>query len=573
MNCQKCRTPLKLDTSLQDLHPSAVELLTGSSGHAVEPTTSTSRTPFPQDRKDTYDKAAQDASSPTFKRVIPPARHGISSQPAMAASTKAGLKENPAMSFIMLTDSQVVPPHATGTGEDKSRSKSRSRKSNGPTEEIPEGEKPKLSQQIESTTRLFEILSARSDIDHPICTECTDLLLSQLQSRLSSATKERDTYIAFAKSLNTTAPTTTDLAKAQKSLTEARAADAKAFSELVALEKEKAALDTEIASLEAESLALDAEEQDFWRSRNASALTLSEFQNERDALNAAYDHDAQQLERLQRTNVYNDCFCISHDGHFGTINGLRLGRLPPPQNVDWPEINAALGSAALLLATVASKLDVEFRGLRIRPMGSTSRIEKFDYAGSGSQSSSSATVTPNATARSSKNGSPNQSTSSGKQQQQQPKTSTTLDLFSSGDLPLGANKLLHRRLNDGLVALLECIRQLGVHVESTSAEYQQQTRSPLKPQAPSPTSARRRDEGGRRRDEGGRRREEIGRRREEAGILKSPYEIEKDEINGVSIRLGQSNDEQWTRACKYALTCCKFLLAHASNVGGGRGVD
>lgn len=29
MNCQKCRTPLKLDSSLQDLHPSAAELLTG----------------------------------------------------------------------------------------------------------------------------------------------------------------------------------------------------------------------------------------------------------------------------------------------------------------------------------------------------------------------------------------------------------------------------------------------------------------------------------------------------------------------------------------------------------------
>ncbi|KAI4242053.1 MAG: hypothetical protein L6R42_011126, partial [Xanthoria sp. 1 TBL-2021] len=294
--------------------------IAGSSGHAVEPTTTTSRTPFPQERKDLYDKVSQDASPPTFKRVIPPARHGISSQPAMAAATKAGLKDNPAMSFVMLTDSQVVSPQAVGKGNAKSQSKSSPRKPNGTAEETPDGEKPKLSQQIESTTRLFEILSARSDIDHPICTECTDLLLSQLQSRLSSATKERDTYISFLKSLNTTTPTSADLTKAQKSLAEARTADAKAFSDLLALEKEKAALDAEIASLEAESLALDAEEQDFWRSRNAFALTLSDFQNERDALNAAYDHDAQQLERLQRTNVYNDCFCISHDGHFGTIN-------------------------------------------------------------------------------------------------------------------------------------------------------------------------------------------------------------------------------------------------------------
>ncbi|KAI4233205.1 MAG: hypothetical protein LQ349_004551, partial [Xanthoria aureola] len=526
-----------------------------SSGHAVEPTTSTSRTPYPQDRKDLYDKVAQDASPPTFKRVIPPARHGISSQPAMAAATKAGLKDNPAMSFVMLTDSQVVSPQAIGKANAKSQSKGSSRKPSGTTEETPDGEKPKLSQQIESTTRLFEILSARSDIDHPVCTECTDLLLSQLQSRLSSATKERDTYISFLKSLNATTPTSADLTKAQKSLAEARTADANAFSDLLALEKEKAALDAEIASLEAESLALDAEEQDFWRSRNAFALTLADFQNERDALNAAYDHDAQQLERLQRTNVYNDCFCISHDGHFGTINGLRLGRLPPPQNVDWPEINAALGTAALLLSTVAQKLGVDFQGMRIKPMGSTSRIEKFEYVGSSSssspssQSSSTATITPNATARSSKNVSPSQSaapSSTTTGQQQRPKASTNLDLFSSGDLPLGANRIIHRRLDAGLVAFLDCIRQLGEYVEMTAAEQHQPPSQPQKHRSPSRSKV------------------------PSAGIVKLPYPIDRDKVYGVSIKLAGNTDEGWTRACKYALTCCKFLLAHASNVGSVR---
>ncbi|KAL8774856.1 MAG: hypothetical protein Q9209_000795 [Squamulea sp. 1 TL-2023] len=448
----------------------------------------------------------------------------------------------------MLTDSQVVPPQAISDGRDTSRSKRKAGKPNGTAEESLNVEKPKLSQQIESTTRLFEILSARSDIDHPICTECTDLLLSQLQSRLSSATKERDTYISFLKSLNTTTPSSSDLSKAQNSLAEARTADAKAFADLVALEKEKAALDAEIASLEAESLALDAEEQDFWRSRNAFALTLSEFQNERDALNAAYDHDAQQLERLQRTNVYNDCFCISHDGHFVTINGLRLGRLPPPQNVDWAEINAALGTAALLLVIVAEKLEFEFQGLRIRPMGSTSHIEKFE---SSSQSSSTATITPTTRkAASSKNPSPSQSTS-------HPKPTTTLDLFSSGDLPLGGNRIIHRRLDAGLVAFLECIRQLGEHVETTSTQHQQHKSPSSKggnpPRGDSPSSVK-----------------------TSVGIVKLPYLILKDKLiqkdnhNEVSIKLAGNTDEGWTRACKYALTCCKFLLAHASNVASVR---
>jgi len=44
-----------------------------------------------------------------------------------------------------------------------------------------------------------------------------------------------------------------------------------------------------------------------------------------------------------------------------------------------------------------------------------------------------------------------------------------------------------------------------------------------------------------------------------------PYKIEKDKIGDVSIRLTFNQDEAWTRACKYTLTCAKFLLAHASN--------
>jgi len=46
------------------------------------------------------------------------------------------------------------------------------------------------------------------------------------------------------------------------------------------------------------------------------------------SLRAAYAADYATLEKLERTNVYNDAFCIGHDGVFGTINGLRLGRVP-----------------------------------------------------------------------------------------------------------------------------------------------------------------------------------------------------------------------------------------------------
>ena len=408
------------------------------------------------------------------------------------------------MSFVMLTESQVGPPHA-GSGDGQ-------RAAPGNDHGVEEG--GSFSDQVERASRLFEVISSRSDIDHPICIECTEMLVDGLQKRLVGATKERDAYISFLRNLNSSVPTAEELQTAEQSLKETLEAEESAFGELVALEQEKAGLDEEIAGLEEESRQLDFDEEAFWRDRNSFALTLSDFQNERDALNMRYDHDSRQLERLQRTNVYNDAFCIGHDGYFGTINGLRLGRLTNP-SVEWPEINAAWGQTALLLSTIADKLGFQFQGYRVKPLGSTSRIEKIEYP----QQSS-----PTQSALGDGNAIP-----SG------PPKITVLDLFSSGDLPLNL-PWIHRRFDAGMVAFLECLRQLGEYVE----------------RAPAPISSGRRGS-------------------HSPGVavpgLKLPYAISRDRIGDASIKLGfNQNDETWTRACKYTLTCCKFLLAHVSNV-------
>jgi beclin 1 len=206
----------------------------------------------------------------------------------------------------------------------------------------------------------------------------------------------------------------------------------------------------------------------------------------------------------QRSNVYNDTFCISHDGTFATINGLRLGRLAS-KPVDWPEINAAWGHALLLLVTVAEKLSYRFDGYEPLPMGSTSRIIRYDLP----------TVSPSSSRHSSS-------------APPQPPKRHYLELYSSGvDMPLGLT-FMHRKFDNAMVAFLELVKQLGEHVRR--------------------------------------------RTREEGNELVMPFRIEGDRIDNVSIKLGGiAQDEGWTRACKLTLTCCKFLLAHASNVSSARG--
>jgi len=66
----------------------------------------------------------------------------------------------------------------------------------------------------------------------------------------------------------------------------------------------------------------------FWRSQNDHQLASANQSSLLSSLRAAYAADYATYEKLERTNVYNDAFCIGHDGVFGTINGLRLGRVP-----------------------------------------------------------------------------------------------------------------------------------------------------------------------------------------------------------------------------------------------------
>ncbi|KAF2707511.1 APG6-domain-containing protein [Pleomassaria siparia CBS 279.74] len=521
--CQKCRTPIQVDVSIDQLNPAAFKLLTDSTVPAQQQTTKTtpprqSRPTYPSARHQTYDTALQSARNPTFKRGLPPPRY----------NSHGG--HHPAMSFIdvRMSESMLDPP---STSPISARGIDR-----GPTEGIESGGADtktrrasvtgvqglgtsggvSMADSLETTTRMFEILSARSDIDHPICVECTELLVDGLQKRLGVATRERDAYVDYLRQANTDVPSNEEIKTADADLKAAKKAEAAALSTLEKLEGEKAELDAQLAALEAEARTLDQTESEFWKKRNAFSSTLSGFQNERDALTTRHAHDSQILTQLQRRSVYNDTFNITHDNHFATINGLRLGRLPSPY-VDWPEINAAWGQTCLLLATLAERLGYKFQGYELCPMGSNSTILKLEVKG-GNSTHEARNISNSASQV----------------------TRQRLELYSSGDFPLNFG-FLHRKFDTAMVAFLECLRQLGEFVEKSGAGNgaQGNTRLGL---------------GG-----GG------------VGSVKMPYEIKRDRIHDQSIKLALNKEEAWTKACKYTLTCCKYLLAHANNVESSAG--
>jgi beclin len=473
--CQKCRTALKLDSSLQDLNPASFKILADAAPPLEPKEPETPRSAAAKERRQLYDEVASHAGPPVHKRHV-------------SANPRASAKLNPDMSYINITGSLVEPE---GLSEHVATPSKKTKVGKSAKPNDVDGSEA-LSQQMATVVRLFEILSARSDVDHPICTECAELVLDGLQKRQAAVLRERDTYVEFLKSAQEDVPTDEEKSQVTRHLEDARLREQKALEELEALEAEKAKMEDEIAALDAEAEEIDEEEEAFWRERNAFTAELIAFQQERDSLQDQLAHDLKLLESLQRTNVYNDTFCIGHDGNFGTINGLRLGRLTD-HPVDWPEINAALGQALLLLSVVAEKLGCKIKGYRLVPVGSTSKLVLEN---------------PNAVV-----------TGTGKSK------GTVHELFSSGTLPFGLGA--YGSFDNAMVAFLECLRQVGEHVEKTTSLSSEPR--------------------------------------------KMPYEIQtsKDsgKIGGLKVVLsGMGREESWTKSCKYILTCCKFLLAHASHV-------
>ncbi|RHX98472.1 hypothetical protein DYB36_003111 [Aphanomyces astaci] len=139
------------------------------------------------------------------------------------------------------------------------------------------------------------------------------------------------------------------------------------------LRREEAALAALVADLEASCISTSQTRQLVWQcAANLQHMTQQTFiaggllqldhhwtSQERASVGVFAVHASDMLRCLQRYNVFNDAFHIWHEGPFGTINGLRLGRLPS-RPVEWAEINAALGQATLLLTTVAQRAGMVF---------------------------------------------------------------------------------------------------------------------------------------------------------------------------------------------------------------------
>lgn len=245
---------------------------------------------------------------------------------------------------------------------------------------------------FQAMTRIWEVASEQASCDMPLCTVCVANVFREQNRKIQELEAERAAYKQVLDSLETLTQQDVNqqhssseepLRKVCWASSDSRSAlvlnstlqidrqEDELLQQLRDMQKLKLDLTEKARELDDQTARVSELEKAFWTAQRQLTSSAMRAQFEEAALAEVARRAEHELEELKRTNIYDDAFHIYYEGHFGTINGFRLGRLPSqpvggvvcvlPSNlpdtiqVDWSETNAALGQAVLLLDTIAKR--------------------------------------------------------------------------------------------------------------------------------------------------------------------------------------------------------------------------
>ncbi|BFZ15451.1 hypothetical protein BsWGS_18490 [Bradybaena similaris] len=238
------------------------------------------------------------------------------------------------------------------------------------------GSMDSMSIRSRVTGQLFDLMSGQSDIDHPLCEECTDHLLDNLDHQLKIVEDESKEYREFLDRLGYSEDAINE-PELDEELRQLMQEEKRLQQELAQAERDRMKIAEAMTVEKEKAKKLDEEEEKYWQEFNDQSRVAIELEDEQKSVDNQLKYAQAQLDRLKKTNVFNATFHIWHDEEFGTINDFRLGRLPA-KPVEWNEINAAWGQVVLLLVSLANKIGLKFKKYRPVPYGNHSYIEVVD---------------------------------------------------------------------------------------------------------------------------------------------------------------------------------------------------
>lgn len=230
-----------------------------------------------------------------------------------------------------------------------------------------------ISHKLDVETRLFELMTNQSAVDYPICEECTDNLLDQMERQLDLAEDECKDYKKYLDQLTNGDEEEGDLEGLGAEFRRLEQEERELLAAVEKIEKERTDVESERKRLSEQLERLRSDEDRYWREYSDLNRQLMQCADDHASVERQLKYSENKLSQLHKTNVFNATFHIWHNGHFGTINNFRLGRLPNVP-VEWSEINMAWGQTVLLLYALAQKMEMTFQRYRLVPFGNHSYL-------------------------------------------------------------------------------------------------------------------------------------------------------------------------------------------------------
>ncbi|XP_054168091.1 beclin-1-like isoform X2 [Oppia nitens] len=281
--------------------------------------------------------------------------------------------------------------------------------------------------------QLFDILSDQSDIDHPLCEECADFVIDQMDQQLRQLEDECKDYNDYLNKMEANdgidyKVSEDDINEMTQKLANLETIEKQLLQELDEVNDQQKQVDEELEKQTHELQRLYAEEDKYWHEYNNIRNNIFICEDEQQSADNQLRYAQNLLDKLKRTNVFNATFHIWHSGCFGTINGFRLGRMPSVP-VEWGEINAAWGQSALLLHSLANKMNFTFKRYKIVPYGNHSFLESLEDR------------------------------------------SRELPLYASG----GIRYFWNNKFDNAMVAFLDCLQQFKEHIQLKDSGMEKDT--------------------------------------------------------------------------------------------------
>lgn len=268
----------------------------------------------------------------------------------------------------MRKDDIIIPSFSSNTWRSSLRpSKSRRAKYNEGVENktISSSSNPFLKSIFKSAMYYF-------NIDVPLCTQCANVYLTTLQDELDYLEYDIESYEDYSTQLDHKYYDTDHYSENIQTLNEAKKTYHSKLEQLLTLQQE---LNVDIENIAVEEEALKQETAAFWNQKNHLDQNVLLVLNDSTAI-VNNQKLLEKLDLLRSSNVIHDAFHISTDGHFATINDLRLVKLPV-LTADITEISSALGFVIHLFVVMVNCFGMKFKTYSPKISGSNMQMVRM----------------------------------------------------------------------------------------------------------------------------------------------------------------------------------------------------